>query len=64
MNTIVERFIKIQSKITSIQSDKPVNVIAVEISIRTCATFNYYGIYTLEKIKFKKLWSNGRRKKS
>ena len=29
MNTIVERFIKIQSKITSIQSDKPVNVIAV-----------------------------------
>ena len=29
MNTIVERFIKIQSKITSIQSDKPVNIIAV-----------------------------------
>ena len=29
MNTIVERFEKIKSKITSLKPDKPVNIIAV-----------------------------------
>ena len=42
MNIIVERFKKIQSNITSLKNDKPVNIIAVSktFSIRTYSAFD------------------------
>ena len=61
MDTIVDRFEKIKSKISSFTTDKPVNIIAVSKTF----SFDYikplidHGHIHSVKIKFKRPWLNG-----
>ena len=57
MNTIIDRFEKIKSKITSLKPIKPVNIIAVSktFTLDHIKPLIEHGHYILVKTKFKKL---------